>query len=76
MEQQFSANSEVHTALVGQESMEATVMFSAAQDAHVHYLLAWEMDIQTRNTTNSTTNSKSVAICIFFFTTCIFIIKF
>ncbi|XP_045111567.1 uncharacterized protein LOC123504800 isoform X2 [Portunus trituberculatus] len=59
--QQYSADGEAHTAIVGQESVEATVMFSAAQDAHVHYLLAWEMDMQTRNTTNSTTNSKQAA---------------
>ncbi|XP_063886091.1 uncharacterized protein LOC135114231 isoform X2 [Scylla paramamosain] len=59
--QLYSANGEAHTALVGQESVEATVMLSAAQDAHVHYLLAWEMDLQTHNTTNSTTNSKQEA---------------
>lgn len=75
MGEQYSADGEAHTALVGQESLEATVMLSAAQNTDVHYLLAWEMDLQTRNTTNSTTNSKSVAICTFLFITCKSIIK-
>lgn len=61
----FTAGGEAHSAVIGQESVEATLMLSAGQDNHVHYLLAWEMDLQTRNTTNSTTNSKSVAIYIF-----------
>ena len=61
------AGGEAHTAVVEQESVEATLMLSAGQNTHAHYLLAWEMDLQTPNTTtNTATNSKSVAIHICF----------
>lgn len=62
----YTAGGEAHSAVLGSESVEMTLRLSAAQEADVLYLLAWEMDFKTHNTTNKTADSKYVLLHNFF----------
>lgn len=44
--------------MLGAESIETTLRLSAAQEADVLYLLVWEMDFKSYNTTIGTANSR------------------
>lgn len=62
----YTAGGEAYSAVLGIESVETTLRLSAAQGTEILYLLVWEMDFKTHNTTNSTANAKSVLIYITF----------
>lgn len=58
----YVAGGEAHSAVLGKESIEMMLRLSAVQEADVLYLLVWEMDFKSYNTTITTANSESVLL--------------